>query len=313
MTSRFVFLFRSCLFLLVPIATAAVLAGCSQPDAASSPDASPGTTDATVFRFSAIPDQNSTEVQEKLAPLVEHLSAELGVTFEYVPARDYQAAVEMFKNGDVQLAWFGGLTGVQARQAVSGAQAIAQGASDPQFYSYFIAHRDTGLEPSEDFPAEGLAPLTFAFGSESSTSGRLMPEYYIRQETKKGPEQFFAEPVVFSGSHDRTVELVESGQVQAGAVNYKVYDRRVADGETDPDVVRVIWQTPFYADYNWTVRPDVDAQFGEGFTQRLQDTLLAIDDPTLLAALPREKLIAADNNDFFAIQVVAKSLNMLRR
>ncbi len=266
---------------------------------------------AKVFRFSAIPDQNTTEIREKLAPLVAHLSQELGVEVEYVAARDYQASVEMFKNGDVQLAWFGGLTGVQARRAVEGARAIAQGDTDPKFYSYFIAHRDTGLEPSEDFP-QGLAALKFTFGSESSTSGRLMPEFYIRENTQQAPADFFEHPVGFSGSHDKTVELVASGQFQAGAVNYTVYDKRVAAGDIDPDVVRAIWKTPFYADYNLTVRPDVDADFGAGFTDRLQQTLLAIDDPTLLAALPRERLIPATNEDFEGIRKVAEELGMLR-
>ncbi len=264
-----------------------------------------------VLRFSAIPDQNTTETREKLAPLVEHLSEQLGVEVEYVAARDYQASVEMFKNGDVQLAWFGGLTGVQARRAVDGARALAQGESDPKFYSYFIAHRDSGVEPSEEFPA-GLGELKFTFGSESSTSGRLMPEFYIRENTQQSPADFFEHPVGFSGSHDKTVELVESGQFQAGAVNYTVYDKRVAAGDTDPEVVRVIWKTPFYADYNWTVRPDVDADFGYGLTDRLQQTLVAIDDPALLAALPRQRLIPATNEEFEGIRQVAEALDMLR-
>ncbi|MCP3960431.1 MAG: putative selenate ABC transporter substrate-binding protein [bacterium] len=266
---------------------------------------------AKVLRFSAIPDQNTTETREKLAPLIDQLSRQLGVEIEYVPGRDYQASVEMFKNGDVHLAWFGGLTGVQARQAVPGARAIAQGESDPKFYSYFIAHRDSGIEPSEEFPT-GLGTLRFTFGSESSTSGRLMPEFYIRENTGKGPAEFFENPVGFSGSHDKTVELVESGQFQAGAVNYTVYDRRVAAGETDPEIARVIWKTPFYADYNWTVRPDVDDAFGAGFTERLQQALVAIDDPALLGALPRERLIPATNEEFEGIRKVAEALDMLR-
>ena len=264
-----------------------------------------------VLRFSAIPDQKTTETREKLAPLIEHLSRQLGVDFEYVPARDYQASVEMFKNGDVELAWFGGLTGVQARQAVPGARAIAQGESDPKFYSYFIAHRDTGLEPSEEFPA-GLGALKFTFGSASSTSGRLMPEFYIREHTGLGPAEVFEHPFGFSGSHDKTVELVEAGQFEAGAVNYTVYDRRVAAGDTDPEVARVIWRTPFYADYNWTVRPDVDQIFGDGFTDRLQQALVAIDDPALLIALPRQRLIPATNEEFEGIRKVAEALDMLR-
>ncbi len=293
------------------ILAALAIAGCGDAPQTGSRQAADEPATSKVLRFSAIPDQNTTEIREKLAPLVEHLSRELGVDFEYVPARDYQASVEMFKNGDVQLAWFGGLTGVQARRAVAGARAIAQGESDPQFYSYFIAHRDSGLEPSEEFPS-GLGALKFTFGSESSTSGRLMPEFYIREHTQQAPADFFEHPVGFSGSHDKTVELVESGQFQAGAVNFTVYDKRVAAGDVDPDVVKVIWKTPFYADYNWTVRPDVDAEFGAGFTERLQQTLLAIDDPALLAALPRQRLIRATNEEFEGIRQVAEALDMLR-
>lgn len=266
---------------------------------------------AATFLFTAIPDQNSTELAEKFKPFAEHLAAELGVAVEYVPARDYQATVEMFKNGDVHLAWFGGLTGVQARDAVEGARAIAQGAADPQYYSYFIANASTGLEKADELPPD-LGSYSFTFGSESSTSGRLMPEFFIREKTGMKPSELFESPVGFSGSHDKTVELVESGQYQVGAVNYKVYNKRVESGKTDPEAARIIWQTPFYADYNWTVRPDVDELLGEGFTGRLQQALTAIDDPQLLAALPRQSLIAAENEEFEGIRAVAQELGMLR-
>ena len=292
---------------LAPVLIAAVLAAaCGGHEEAGTSEAAP-----PVFRFTAIHDQNTTELIEKFAPLASHLSQELGVTVEYAPARDYQATVEMFKNGDAHLAWFGGLTGVQARSAVEGARAIAQGEADPRYYSYFVAHRDTGLERDDELPAD-LSSYKFTFGSESSTSGRLMPEYFIRQATGKAPAELFASPVGFSGSHDKTVELVESGQYEVGAVNYKVYDKRVAAGKTDPEVCRVIWQTPLYADYNWTVRPDVDAIYGEGFTDRLQAALVAIDDPQLLAALPRNRLIPATNDEFEGIRAVAEELGMLR-
>ncbi|MFN2441514.1 MAG: putative selenate ABC transporter substrate-binding protein [Thermoanaerobaculia bacterium] len=287
----------------------ALLALSSAACSRESPEAQPAEKPA--LRFSAIPDQNSTELAEKFAPLARHLSGVLGLEVEYVPSRDYQATVEMFRNGDIDLAWFGGLTGVQARHLVEGARAIAQGESDPAYYSYFIANRSTGLERSEEFPA-GLESLRFTFGSESSTSGRLMPEYFIRRETGQSPEDFFQHPVGYSGSHDKTAELVASGQFQVGVINYKVYDQRVMDGRTDPELVRVIWQTPKYADYNWTARPDLDAKFGEGFTERLQQALIAIDDPALLAALPRERLIPASNEEFDGIREVARELGMLR-
>jgi phosphonate transport system substrate-binding protein len=264
-----------------------------------------------VLSYSAIPDQNSTELIEKFQPLTDYLAKTLGVKVAYVPARDYQASVEMFKNGDIQLAWFGGLTGVQARAAVDGAEAIAQGESDPEYYSYFIAHKDTKLERNDAFP-QGIADLTFTFGSESSTSGRLMPEFFIKDNTGKSPAEFFSHPVGFSGSHDKTCELVESGQYQVGVLNYKVYDDRVAKGETDPNVVKIIWQTPTYADYNWTAHPRLEADFGKGFTKKLQDALVGIEDKSILAAMLRDKMIPAKNEDFEGIAKVAKELNMLR-
>jgi phosphonate transport system substrate-binding protein len=266
---------------------------------------------AKPLRFTAIPDQNSTELQEKFKPLADHLTKTLGVPVEYVPARDYQATVEMFANGDVGLAWFGGLTSVQARSKVAGARAIAQGDVDPNYYSYFIAHKETGLTRSDGFPV-GIAKYSFTFGAEQSTSGRLMPEFFIRKNTGKSPQELFAKPVGFSGSHDKTAELVASGQYQVGVINYKVYDQRVAQGKTDPNIVRIIWKTPTYADYNWTVRPDLDAEHGTGFTDKLQQALLAIDDPNLLAALPRQKLVAARNEEFDGIRDIALKLGMIR-
>ena len=266
---------------------------------------------AEPLRFSGIPDQNTTELEERFQPFAEHLSRQLGVPVEYVPSRDYQAAVEMFKNGDIVLAWFGGLTGVQARAGVPGARAIAQGDTDPEYYSYFIAHRDTGLTQKDEFPTD-IGNFKFTFGSDSSTSGRLMPEYFIRQYTGKSPRDLFTDPLGFSGSHDKTVELVESGQYEVGAVNYLVYERRVNEGTTDPDVARIIWQTPTYVDYHWVAHPQIEQVFGEGFTERIQETLIGITDSSLLSALPRERLIPAADEDYDQLRNVAEQLGMLR-
>lgn len=264
------------------------------------------------LRFTAIPDHNSTELREKFEPLAEYLGEQLGVEVEYVPTSSYPASVDAFKNGDVQLAWFGGLTGVQAREAVDGARAIAQGKVDPHYKSYFIANADTGIERSDKFPME-LAGKSFTFGSEASTSGRLMPSYFITKETGKSPEEFFGSPSNFSGSHDKTAKLVEAGTFEAGALNYKTYDKMVAKGDLDPERCRLVWVTPDYADYNWTAHPMLDEMFGAGFTGKLADALIGITDPALLAAVDRpEGLIPATNADFESIRRLAMELGFLR-
>jgi len=260
--------------------------------------------------FSAIPDQNNTELEQKFGKIAAYLTRELGVSFKFRAVSDYGASVEMFKSGDIQLAWFGGLTGCQARQAVPGARAIVQGKEDPEFYSYFIAHKSTGLERSDDFPM-AIRDLTFTFGSEKSTSGRLMPEHFIRTHSGQGPREFFSKPYGFSGSHDKTWEAVQSGRIQAGVLNYTTYDKRVKDGSIDPAVCRIIWKTPYYADYNFTAHPILEESHGKGFTGRLQKALLAMRGD-LLQAFPRSALIEARNEDFDAIATVAKSLNLLR-
>lgn len=276
---------------------------------ASNPPAEPSAT--PTLSFSAIPDQDSTRLRQKFDPIAAYLSAELAVPVQYVPSADYPASVALFKNADVQLAWFGGLTGVQARAAVPGAQAIAQGAEDPQYTSYFVAHHSTGLTRGTEFPM-GIADLSFSFGSESSTSGRLMPEYFLRQATGQAPDAFFSKPYGFSGAHDKTAKLVEGGQVEAGVLSYKTWDKLVEEGRIDETQAHMIWQTPPYADYNFTAHPSLETRFGPGFTDKLQAALLSMDDPALLAALPRSAIIPATNEDFGQIEVVARELGMLR-
>jgi phosphonate transport system substrate-binding protein len=282
-----------------------LLCGVAVGTSASAAEAAP-----PVLRFSAIPDQDETRLREKFEPIARFLQEQLGVPVEYVHATRYADSVELFKNGDIQLGWFGGLTGAQAREAVDGARAIAQGEEDPHFYSYFIAHRSAGIAPSDAFPA-ALAGKKFAFGSAGSTSGRLMPEHFIRNAAGKTPRELFAS-ISFSGSHDRTAELVASGQFDAGAISFMVYDRRVAEGTTDPEQVQVIWKTPTYPDYNFTAHPMLEETYGPGFIDRLQKTLIGMNDPALLSAFPRRSLIPASNADFDSIRKLAIELDFLR-
>ncbi|WP_417725307.1 putative selenate ABC transporter substrate-binding protein [Salipiger sp.] len=268
-----------------------------------------GLAAAQTLYFSAIPDEDETRLVERFSKVAEYLEGELGVDVEFVPVKSYAASVTAFRNDQIQLAWFGGLTGVQARLAVPDARAIAQGKEDPIFVSYFIANTDTGLEASDAFP-EAAKGMTFTFGAKTSTSGRLMPEYWIRQETGAAPEDFFSR-VGFSGDHSQTLRLVASGAWQIGALNYAVYDKAVEEGAPEIETAKVIWQTPPYPDYNWTIRGDVDARWGEGFADKVQAALIGMDDPDLLAAFPREAFIAAKNEDFQPIADTAAELGLI--
>lgn len=259
--------------------------------------------------FSAIPDQDQSQLIKRFSKVADYLSEKLGIEVKYVPVKSYAAAITAFRNDQVQLAWFGGLSGVRARLLVPGSEAIAQGSEDTEFETYFIAHHSTGLKASDDFPRD-IAEKTFTFGSKGSTSGRLMPEFYIRKNFAKSPDEVFKK-VGFSGNHSRTIALVQTGAYQVGATNYKVWQKEMKGGKIDGSKVSVIWKTPTYPDYQWSIRGDVDKTWGAGFKDKVKKALLEMKDPGLLEAFPRSAFISASNNDYQPILDTAKEIGLI--
>ena len=270
---------------------------------------SSATVSAQTLVFTAIPDEDETKLVERFTGIADYLAGELDVDVRYIPVKSYAAAVSAFRNNQVQLAWFGGLSGVQARELVPGSEAIAQGVEDKAFYTHFIAHKSTGLVEMETLSDE-LQGKTFTFGSKGSTSGRLIPEYYIRESFEDSPDNVFSR-VGFSGNHTRTLRLVEAGTYDVGAINFSVWDKEMENGNIDTDAVKVIWTTPSYPNYQWSVRGDVNEQFGEGFQKRLQEALLAMDDPELLESFPRSGFIPVSNDAYEPIRVVGKQIGII--
>ena len=261
--------------------------------------------------FTAIPDQDTTRLQTRFGKIADYLSEKLEIAVKYIPVKSYSASVQAFKNNEVQLAWFGGLSGVQARIAVPESVAIAQGAEDPDFISYFIANTSTGLSFSEEFP-KSIKDKTFTFGSKGSTSGRLMPEYFIREAFGMAPREIFKR-VGFSGDHSKTLALVQAGSYEVGAMNFKVWQKEVDAGKVDPNKVQVIWRTPPYPDYNWTIRGDVEKTYGKGFINKVQQALIDITDPAILNAFPRSSFIPADNSMYKPILDTAIEVGIIRK
>jgi phosphonate transport system substrate-binding protein len=297
------------IFLLAALA----LAACKPQATPAGGGAAPAASAAKTLRFSAIPNQNTTDLQLKFGPVAAYLTKTLGVPVEYVASADYKASVDMFKNGQIQLAFFGGVTGVQARAAVPGATAIVQGQEDTAYKSYFIVNGASDLQKSAEFPA-AIAGLKFSFGSESSTSGRVMPSHYITVNSGKSEKEFFANPVTFSGGHDKTIEQVASGQAQAGVCDYLVYEKLVKEGKVDAAKARVIWETPTFPDYNFTAHPALEKEFGEGFTKKVKDALIGMGaaDAKLLVPFARTALIEAKNEDYKVIEDVCKAVGLVR-
>ncbi|WP_019156723.1 putative selenate ABC transporter substrate-binding protein [Robertmurraya massiliosenegalensis] len=279
-----------------------VLSACSGNDKEETKNSS-----NEVFKIGAIPDQNAADLNRSMDDIAAYLAEETGLEVEYVPSVDYAALVTAFERGEIHLAWFGGLTGVQAMSLVEGAEAIAQRPRDEDFHSVFIAQKDLQLDSIED-----IKGLSFTFGSESSTSGHLMPRYYML-ENGVDPEKDLAGEPNYSGSHDKTYKLVESGTFQAGALNEAVWEGAVKEGAVDLSKVDVFYTTPAYYDYNWTINT-VDEGFGEGTKENVKEALLSMGEAEkeMLDIFETDKFIETNNDNYDAIEKVAKELGIIK-
>ncbi len=219
-----------------------------------------------VLRVSAIPDESPTELQRKFTPLGTYLEKRLGMKVKFVPVTDYAATVEGLAGRHLDLVWYGGFTFVQARRRTGNAIPLVQREEDAQFHSKFITRAGSGIRTLQD-----LKGHTFAFGSESSTSGHLMPRYFLL-EAGIDPNRDLRTPA-FSGAHDVTAKWVEEGKVDAGALNESVWATLVEDKKVDPSKVVVFYTTPPFYDYNWTVRGDLDP----ALVARIRAAFLALD------------------------------------
>ncbi|HZY19911.1 MAG TPA: putative selenate ABC transporter substrate-binding protein [Ramlibacter sp.] len=259
-----------------------------------------------VFRVTAIPDESPTELARKAAPLMKYLEQRLGAKVEYTPVTDYAAAVEALANQQVDLAWFGGFTFVQAQQRSGGKVVpLVQREEDEKFRSVFVTTNDAIRSLAD------LKGRTLSFGSQSSTSGHLMPRSFLLA-AGVDPDRDLKR-VAYSGAHDATVAAVASGKVDAGALNISVWEKLVADKKVDPAKVRVFHTTPPYYDYNWTVHAELPAPQRE----RLQKAFLDLNKETaegreILELQRATRFVPTRPENYRAIEAAARNAGLLK-
>ena len=223
-----------------------------------------------VFRVTTIPEEAATEQVRKFTPLASYLEKRLGMKVEFTPVSDYPAAVEALVNKKVDLVWFGGFTHVQAQLRSGGKIVpIAQREEDTKFQSVFIAKTDSGIKTLADLKGKQIS-----FGSQSSTSGHLMPRHFLLQ-AQINPEKDFRR-IAYSGAHDATIASVVSGKVDAAALDITVWRKFVGENKVDTKAVNVFYTTPTFFNYNWSMHVDTAVDLRE----RVKKALLDLDPAT---------------------------------
>lgn len=260
---------------------------------------------AEVLRVSAIPDEAPTELQRKFKPLGAYLEQQLGMQVEFVPVSDYAAVVEALASDRLDMAWLGGFTFVQTRLKTGNAIPLVQREQDAKFTSKYITANPT-VKSLQD-----LKGKTFAFGSVSSTSGSLMPRFFMQKDGIT-PEQFFSR-VAYSGAHDATVAWVQAGKVDGGVLNASVWDKLVAAGKVDTSKVVVLGTTPPYYDYNWTVRGNLDP----ALSAKIKAAFLALDpakpaDKLILDLQAASRFIPTQAENYSGIEAAARAAGLLQ-
>ncbi|NHC18573.1 putative selenate ABC transporter substrate-binding protein [Bacillus sp. MM2020_4] len=261
-----------------------------------------------VFKIGAIPDQNAADLDKGMTAVAKYLSEKTGLKVEFVPSVDYAALVTGFQRGEIHMAWFGGLTSVQARNLVPDAESIVQRPRDAEFHSVFITQTSENFTKLEDMKGK-----SFTFGSESSTSGHLMPRYFLTEAGIK-PEQDLDGKPNYSGSHDATYKLVESGAFKTGALNEAVWESAVKEGKVDTNKVKVFYTTPAYYDYNWTINSNVEDVFGKGTKQNVKNALLSItgEQKDIADLFQTDSFVETKNDNYKKIEKVAKELKIIK-
>jgi len=259
-----------------------------------------------VLKVSAIPDEAPTELLRKFTPLGKYLESQIGMKVEFTPVTDYAATVEGLAAKKLDMVWFGGFTFVQAYMRTNKtAIPLVQRAEDQAFRSVFITRVDSGINSLAD-----LKGKNFVFGSVSSTSGHLMPRYFLLQNGVNPDKDM---RIAFSGAHDATVFQVAGGKVDAGALNILVWTKMVEEKKVDTSQLKVFYTTPPYYDYNWTVRGDLDA----ALVSKLREAFLALNpnNPAhrkILALQRTSKYVPTRPENYKGIEDAARSAGLLK-
>jgi phosphonate transport system substrate-binding protein len=279
------------LALVTAVLTLSVLSGCN----AKPPN------DAKL-RISMIPTTDPGKALRENQPLLAYWQKQTGRTPELTIPTSYAAVVEALANNKVDIAYLGGFTYVQA-SARAGVKPLVQRAIDQQFHSVFITQTNSKIHSLADLHGH------FVFGDVNSTSGHLMPLYYMQQE-KVDPDVI--KNASYSGAHDATALSVANGKAEAGSMDEQVYKKMTANGQLKPDAVRVFYTTPPFFDYVWVANKNLDPKTADSFAAAMKG--LSADNPeqkALLDLLNAKGYVPANDADYGKLREAAQSAGLL--
>ncbi len=266
--------------------------------------------EVTVIRVGVLPDEDAAELDRRYAPFLQHISRQTGLDLRLVVPDSYRDLLARFGRQELELAYFGGLTFVNA-QIDHDARPLVMRDVDARFTTYFVVKGDGPLSDCVNLMCADLAGKVITFGSRLSTSGHLMPRHFLATEKAIVPETYFGD-VRYSGAHDKTIYDTRDGNTDLGAVNSEIFRTMRRDGRLTQGALQVVWETPPYADYVWAVSD----RLSEELVTRLRDAYLMLEygNPEhreILSRMGARGFLPAGTTDFEPLRQVTDSLGLL--
>ena len=252
-----------------------------------------------------LPDESKAELLKRYTPLFTYLSDALGIPYKLIIPSDYAELMHHFEHGDIDMAYFGGLTFIQANHLYDAVPLVMRDI-DVYFTSYFITHPELSANKLSDFK-----DFTFSFGSKLSTSGHLMPRLFLQQ---KGiiPEEYFNK-VLYSGSHDKTAFAVRNKSADLGAINSKILDKMVLDGRIKESETHILMETPPFPDYVWALQASIDQHSRE----KIINAFLSLSPANkyhakILSGVDAGGFLPASTRDFLQLHDIARQIGLFK-
>lgn len=261
-----------------------------------------GTEKPATLRVGLIPNQNPESQKQQYSTFKTYLEKELGQPVELFVAQDYAGVVQAMVADKLDLAYFGGLTYVQAREQTDVYPIVTEVDRFTGNFTYCSA-----IIVPADSPVKSVAELkgkTFAFGDISSTSGSLFPRIMLDSAGLKVPTDF--KDVKYTGGHDATALAVQNGAVDAGGLEERVMLRLIDQGKVDKTKIKVIQRTAVTG-YPWVVRAKLDP----ALVDKITNIFISIKDKDLLALLRAESYVKVKDSDYEYVREQALKFGLL--
>ena len=252
----------------------------------AAPDPDPAT-----LKVALLPDENASTVIKNNQPLKALLEKELGKKIELVVTTDYSSMIEAMRHGRLDLAYFGPLSYVLAKQKsdIEAFAAIKQKGTTT-YQSVLIANAAAGINKIGD-----IANKNVAYGDKASTSSHLIPKSLLAESGLNAGQNYREH---FVGAHDAVAMAVQNGHAQAGGLSKPIFESLVQRGMVDGSKVKVLAESKPFPQYPWTLRSNLKPELKE----KIRAVFLNINDPAVLKSFKADGFGAISDKDYDVVR-----------